>query len=206
MLVVLLAGFARTVNAQWTVAPETTPPEQTEPPLESVQVAPSEPPPNGFTRRHRVGIQVGGTGIVQVAYRYRALGPVHLEAGFMGASHFGNVSAGVLVGVPLHDRWFAYAGLGGAVMATFGRKPAEGCDARTSECPSIDGSETLLYLHVRAGVGLALDAGQRHLLSLDVGGWRGTWYKSDADASGNKTESSGAITLPMAGLSYFFGF
>jgi hypothetical protein len=63
-----------------------------------------------------------------------------------------------------------------------------------------------VFLHVRACIGLALGATRRHLLSLDVGGWRGPWWKSDTDAAGRETKSSGTVTLPMAGLSYFFVF
>jgi hypothetical protein len=177
-----------------------------EPPSAEPTEPPGLSPPDGFDRRHRIGIQIGGTGLGQVVYRIRAVGPIHFEAGLMGADHVGNVSAGVLVGVPVANRWFPYVGVGGGAMWAFGPKTAKGCDSKASNCPTVDGSDTLVFLHLRAGVGLALGATRRHLVSLDVGGWYGPWWKRETDAAGGETKSSGTVTLPMAGLSYFFVF
>jgi hypothetical protein len=125
------------------------------------------------------------------------------RVGALGADHGANLSAGVVVGFPVANRWFPYMGFGGGTMWAFGPKKTEGCDPKMTDCPTVDGSETLLFLHLRVGVGSAFGATRRHMLSLDVGGWRGSWSKSEGDAAGNKTESSGTITLPMAGVSYF---
>jgi len=78
------------------------------PPSVAAPVQPLRPPrppgPNGFERRHRVGGQLGGTGIVQIVYRYRVEGPVHLEVGAAGM-HGANLSAGAVVGAPFANRF-----------------------------------------------------------------------------------------------------
>jgi len=89
-------------------------------------------------------------------------------------------------------------------MWTFGRRKADGCDPKKTDCLTVDSSETLAFLHLRVGVGCAFGGTRRHLLSLDVGGWRGTWSKNEGDPAAHHTESSGRIRLPMVGLSYFF--
>ncbi|HXT99646.1 MAG TPA: hypothetical protein VN903_01550 [Polyangia bacterium] len=162
---------------------------------------PARPPgPNGFDRRHRVGGQLGGTGIFQIVYRYRAAGPVHLEIGAAGI-HGANLSAGAVVGGPFANRWFPYFGFGGGFM--IGGGPSnEGCDPGATTCPRR--SDSFPFLHARVGIGVGFGATRRNLLSLDVGGWYGRHDKSETDAAGHTTESSKMIALPMAGLSYFF--
>ena len=174
------------------------------PPSVAAPVQPLRPPrppgPNGFERRHRVGGQLGGTGIVQIVYRYRVEGPVHLEVGAAGM-HGANLSAGAVVGAPFANRWFPYFGFGGGFM--IGGGPSnEGCDPGAATCPHR--SDSFPFLHARVGIGVGFGAARRNLLSLDVGGWYGKHYKSETDAAGLTTESSRMIALPMAGLSYFF--
>lgn len=180
------------------------PPAAWPPPVTSSEPAPLPPPPNAFDRRHRLGVQLGGTGAFQVVYRYRAAGPLHLEVGGLGADHGVNVSAGVVVGVPVANRWFPYAGFGGGMMGAFGPKTPDGCDPKATDCPLVTDSDTLLVLHARAGVGFAFGATRRHLLSVDVGGWWGRHLASRTDAAGVETRSSARVLMPMAGLSYLF--
>ncbi len=99
------------------------------------------PAPDAFQARNQVGVQIGSTGIFQFVYRLRAFGPLHLEAGAMGADHVANFSAGVLVGVPLVRRWFPYVGFGGGVMWGFGPKTADGCDPSATMCPLVTDSD-----------------------------------------------------------------
>ena len=113
--------------------------------------------------------------------------------------HGANVSAGAVVGRPVGNRWFPYAGFGGGFM--FGGTPK--CDATKTDCPN-ERDESLPFLHARVGVGLALGAARRSLVSLDVGGWYGMHYVRETDPAGGKTEWSKRIAMPMAGLSYFF--
>lgn len=40
------------------------------------QQAVASPSPDGFQRRHQVGAQIGGSGVFQAVYRYRAAGPL----------------------------------------------------------------------------------------------------------------------------------
>ncbi len=157
-----------------------------------------------FQGRHQVGGQVGGTGIFQFVYRFRALGPLHLEAGAFGADHGGNVSAGVLFGVPVVNRLFPYVGLGGGAMWAFGPTAADGCDPKTTACPTVTNSDTMLFLHLRAGIGVAFGTPRRHLLSIDVGGWRGHHIAERTDAAGIVTKTTTAVLTPMAGLSYLY--
>ncbi len=164
------------------------------------------PPSSGFERRHRVGGQVGGTGLLQAVYRYRAAGPLHLEVGGLAADHGANVSAGLLVGFPVANRWFPYAAFGGGLMGGFGPKPADGCDPKTTDCPIVTDRDTLAFLHLRAGIGVGLGARRRHLVSADAGGWWGTHAATRTDAAGVETHSSKGVLMPMAGLSYFFAF
>src|SRR5262249_55418554 len=95
----------------------------------------ASPSPSGFDRRHRVGVQIGGTGALQVVYRYRAAGPLHLEAGALAADHGGNLSAGFLLGAPVANRWFPYLGFGGGWLYAFGPKRPDGCDPMAMDCP-----------------------------------------------------------------------
>jgi hypothetical protein len=162
------------------------------------------PPASGFEGRHRVGAQLGGTGVLQAVYRYRAIGPLHLELGALGVDHAANVSAGVLVGVPIADRWFPNVGLGGGAMWAFGPRTANGCDATTTDCPTVTDSDTLRFVHARVGVGVAFGATRRHLLSADFGGWRGTHVANRTDAAGHVTQTSTTVFRPVLGLSYFF--
>jgi hypothetical protein len=176
-------------------------------PLPPPPPAPPRPArPLAFTQhRHYVGAQLGGTGLLQAVYRYRAVGPVHLEVGGLGADHVGNASVGVLVGVPFGDRLFPYAGFGGGWAASFGPRSPDGCSsAKASDCPGGEGSDTMLFLHLRAGIGFAVGRSNRHLLAADVGGWVGTELSSRTDALGMTTRWSTRLLTPIAGLSYFF--
>src|SRR4051812_34548380 len=132
---------------------------------------------SGFERRHQMGIQIGGTGMIQGVYRLRAVGPVHLEIGALAGPHgVGNVSAGLLIGVPIAHRWFLYGGSGGGWLFDFGPTIESGCDPAVRMADG-SGENTLAFLHARIGIGIALGRTCRHLISLDVGGWRGTWTK-----------------------------
>src|SRR5262249_42577446 len=71
---------------------------------------PPAPPPSGFERRHQFGLQIGGTGLFQLAYRFRATPPIYFEFSTFGADHGGNASTGLVVGRPVANRWFPYAG------------------------------------------------------------------------------------------------
>ena len=153
-----------------------------------------------------MGAQAGGSGLFQAVYRLRMIGPVHVEVGGLAADHGGNASLGLLVGAPLPGRrWLPYVAAGVGTLWAFGPQTAQGCDPKTTaDCPTVDGSESLAFAHLRAGIGLALGATHRHLLSLDVGAWRGGWAKLRTDVTRTTTRTSGRTTMPMAGLSYFF--
>jgi|KBSMisStandDraft_5_1062788.scaffolds.fasta_scaffold381576_2 hypothetical protein len=169
-------------------------------------VAPAAPAPRGFELRHRVGAQIGGTGVLQAVYRYRLAGPLHLEAGGAGADHGANLSAGILIGSPIANRWFPYVGFGGAAMWAFGPRTPDGCDAKTTACPLVTDSDSYLVAHARIGIGVALGPPRKHLLSIDAGGWWGVHHSSRTDVAGVETQSKSRVLTPMAGISYFFAF
>lgn len=159
--------------------------------------------PSGFERRHHAGAQLGGSGIFQLVYRFHADGPVYLETGLFGADHGANVSAGVVLGKPVANRWFPYVGFGGGFMFGAGPPPKEGCDPTMTTCPEKTGT-SFPYLHARAGIGCAFGGTRRNLVSLDVGGWYGKAYDTWNDTAHNTINTSKMVLTPMAGVSYFF--
>jgi len=186
-------------------SPSPTWPSDTWPPPREA-LASRPPPPDPFERhRHFVGAQLGGTGVLQFVYRYRAFGPLHLEVGGLGADHVGNASVGVLVAAVVSRRMFLHAGLGGAWAAAFGPKSPDGCtSAKASDCPAGESSDTMLFVHVRAGLGFTLGRSRRQLLAVDVGAWFGRELSSRTDSLGLETHWSTPVRTPMAGFSYFF--
>jgi hypothetical protein len=181
---VLVAAAA--ANAQSPAAP--APPAQAE---------------SGFAARHRLGLQIGGSAVFQVAYRYRMMGPLHVDLGLAGLPHSPvNGSLGVVAGAPADNRWFLYVGVGvgHAGIERSGMIDGRGCYGMPG-CPN--GGDYLSFLYGRAGVAVALGATRRHLVGLDVGGWYGSHRKREEDAAGVETSWSRRIVWPMAGLSYF---
>jgi len=172
------------------------------PPSAAAETVVAPPPPP----RHQLGVQVGGTGFLQVAYRFRLAGPVHLDTGLFGAPHGTNMSLGVLVMPPAGRRWLPYVGLGGGVAGAFGPKVADGCDPAMTDCPLGSASTTLTFLHARAGIAFAFDDALKNMFALDVGGWWGAITDRDTDAAGVKTQTSRRILWPMAGLAYLHAF
>jgi hypothetical protein len=173
-------------------------------PLPVYAPRPPRPPrplgPSGFERRHQVGGQIGGTGLIQAVYRLRVAGPFHMEIGALGADHGANFSSGAVIGSPVANRWFPYLGFGGGLMLAGG--PEGACDPMKT-CPEKNG-EDFAYLHARVGIGVAFGATRRNLISLDVGGWYGRHREDWVDASNKRYTTSKMTALPMAGLSYFF--
>jgi hypothetical protein len=164
------------------------------------------PAPDAFQARHQAGAQVGSTGFFQFVYRFRVLGPLHLDAGAFAVDHGGDVSAGLLVGVPVARRWFPYLGFGGGLMWAFGPKTADGCDPKTTMCPTVTDSDSLSFLYARVGLGVALGAQRQYLLSVDVGGWRGSHSAHRSDPAGVDMKTTTAVRMPMAGLSCLYAF
>ena len=154
--------------------------------------------------RHQVGFQAGGSGFAQVVYRYRFLGPLHLDVGMLGAppdAVLGNVSLGLVATFENRTRFVPYAASGfGAAFV--GHRP-KGCDPSTSDCPDL--GDGLAYGYGRAGVGLIVDAARRHLISLDVGVWYGRHDSTTEEGTSTVTTRT-RFLWPMAGLSYLYTF
>jgi hypothetical protein len=173
------------------------------PPPAAAQPAPEQQP---WERRHRLGVQVGGTGFLQMVYRYRVAGPVHLDTGLFGAPHGSNMSAGLVAMFPAGTRWLPYVGLGGGLAGEGGPKQDDSCDPAMTDCPLGKGSTVLRFVYARAGIGLAVDDARRNMLALDVGVWWGTIVGHDTTAAGVETKTSRRILWPMAGFAYLHTF
>jgi hypothetical protein len=101
---------------------------------------------------------------------------------------------------------FLHGGVGGGWAASFGPKAPDGCTSpKPSDCPAGEGSDTMLFIHVRAGLGFTLGRSRRQMLAFDVGGWFGRELSSRTDSLGLKTNWSTPLRTPMAGFSYFVG-
>jgi hypothetical protein len=156
--------------------------------------------PRSLTARHRFGVQVGGSGIFQVVYRLRALGPVHLDVGAFGAPHGIGGSGGLVADLIRRERWTLYVGGGIGAGAIIGSVPVDGCDASRTDCERMSSAFEAAYGHARAGVAIHFGARRRHSLGLDLGVWHGV-HRDRED--GEVTERD-AFTIPMAGASYLF--
>jgi hypothetical protein len=145
-----------------------------------------------FERRHYLGLQAGGTGIFQFAYRLRTVDRLHLDLGGFALNGMANASAGLLYDVRLGDRTAVYAGVGGGVIPSVGENA---CDD-PEQCT---GGTSWRFVYSRAGLALRFGAQHRDVLGVDVGVWRG-W--SHETRPGLTREES--FTWPMVGLSYHY--
>ncbi len=203
-IAIVMTGSAARAQDAYPPAPDPPTVAQPPPPAYRPPVAQPRPPgPSGFERRHHVGGQIGGTGLVQAVYRLRVVGPFHMEVGALGADHGANFSTGVVIGSPVGNRWFPYVGLGGGFMLAGGPTVMVVCEPPQTTCTETNG-EDFAYMHARVGIGVAFGATRRNLISLDIGGWYGRHREGFIDETQRKYETSKMTALPMAGLSYFF--
>lgn len=147
-------------------------------------------------RRAALGVQLGGSGFVQLVFRY-AFVPryLHLEVGALawGPEAFLNGSAGLSLELPTPRGFAPYVAVGAGAAYVFGSTDDEPCDGL--ECPQSSTSEALVFGSGR--VGLAKYFG-RHRVGVDVGAWLG---RVDEDKATGDT----GFLWPMAGLSYHYG-
>jgi len=146
-----------------------------------------------FNRRHYFGVQLGGTGVIQWAYRVRAVDRLHVDLGFFGLNGFFDGSAGLLYDVWLGSRTALYFGAGGGAAGGVGE--GDPCEEGT-ECTD---STILTFGYLRAGFAVRTGAHHRDVLGFDVGLWRGTKTES-----GPSVEYRSNFTWPMAGFSYHY--
>ena len=162
--------------------------------------SPPAPPPwtlDLAQSRHQVGVQLGGSAVFQVVYRSPGLGPFHLEVGLAGLPEIGpvNGSLGTLIAFPLANRWLPYLGLGAGTLAISNGTASDRAGT----------NDVFRYGSARIGLGVALGAQRRHLLSFDVGFWAGAHLVTHVDDAGNVTNVSSRFFIwPMFGLSYFY--
>jgi hypothetical protein len=150
-------------------------------------------------RRSALGFQLGGTSFLQLIYRLRLSGPLLLDFGGFGfvlppGGAGANVSAGLVVDVPVRRRWSMYTGAGGAAAFLFG---ADG-----------EGAGTLAEAHIYGRLGFAVRLGAEHLDQVGIDG--GVWYGAKSRDERRTTEEnitiethdSSRLFWPMAGVFY----
>jgi hypothetical protein len=177
-----------------------TPPAATPAPV-AIPAAGAARAPEG---RHQLGLQVGGSGVVQVAYRLRVVGPLHLDVGALGLPHSPfHATIGVLAAIPVSDRWRPYLGIGAGHAGLLGRSYPAGCMPDAPGCEATETFDYINYFSGRVGVGYALGADRRHTLGIDIGAWYGWRGESREAPDGSTSRTSRRFVWPMGGVSYF---
>jgi hypothetical protein len=117
-------------------------------------------------RRNYIGMQVGGTGYLHVVYRRRLFDPLLFEVGalpfVLNGGGLIEVSAGLLVDVPLTRRFSVYAGGGASAAIVFGGEGEDG--ASTTD---------VSFVYGRLGIAVRLGVEQRDQLGLEGDLWNG---------------------------------
>jgi hypothetical protein len=150
--------------------------------------------------RHQVGVQLGGSGPLQLIYRVRAVGPLSVEAGLFGAPPWAMASAGLVAETPQLGRWSLYAGAGAGAIVVAAEHRCGPADPQT--CTD---SGSWRYLHARAGVAVVIHeptGAGAHRIAADIGYWRGT----ARDHAAGRMSVDRPFAIPMVGLSYLIGF
>jgi hypothetical protein len=149
------------------------------------------------SERWLVGAQIGGTGFLQGVARLRVVGPLHLEVGGLafGPPAMMNLSAGVVVDIPITAQLVPYVGGGGGYGVMINETVDPECGAEP-QCRIIAVADTITFGHARLGI--AYRFVDRHLrIGLDGGLWYGT-HVEDWEP-GPKHEDR--LLWPMAGFS-----
>jgi hypothetical protein len=166
---------------------------------------PGPPRQRVATTRHAIGVQVGGSAFLQAMYRFRAWGPLHLEVGGAGLPHGlpSNMTLGTTLAFFRDERWFPYVG-GGVAVAGFDAINSQPCQVMNMPCDHEGRARVLRYLHVRAGLGIALGDRRCHSLAAELNVWGGQYLVRNRAATGAESRSSRSFVWPMPGVSYFF--
>jgi len=146
--------------------------------------------------RHQFGAELGGTGVFQLVYRLRLVGPVYLDTGAFAAPHGANISGGLLVELESFGRWAVHVGGGAGGAATFGAGMRTDC---IQDAPCADASE-IAYGYGRFGFDLKLGSARRHSIGFDVGLWRGI----HRERAGDTIIKREPLFIPMVGVGYLF--
>jgi len=171
-----------------------------QPPMPPSPAVEGKTPESNPGRRHFIAMELGGAAFVQGVYRFRALGPLHLEIGAFGAPHFLSGSLGTTLGTLIHQRWFPHLGVG--VGAAGGATPPDECAAGTSPCSA--GTTDTIYRYARAGLGVAFGAERRHMIAIELAAWRGREEKTVTAIGGSMTSTSRSISWYLPGVAYQF--
>lgn len=142
--------------------------------------------------RGRFGLQVGGPNYAEMMLRYRLVGPLHVEGGFMIVPGPLMASAGLVLAQPVAGRLEVYAALGASGIAWFS---TDSCPEGSRGCVDADAA---LFATARAG--LSIPAG-RGAITIDAGVWRGT----ARDYGSPDVHGERHFTVPMVGVGYWWG-
>ena len=149
--------------------------------------------PEAFERRHYLGVQLGSTGLFQVAYRVRAVDRLHVDMGLFGSNGAYNTSVGLLFDFWLGQRTAAYLGAGGGALGAVGENDC-GSENEASDCVTSGGH---VFGYLRGGLAVRVGTEYRDVLGFDVGLWHGISHESGPNVS-----RDAPFTWPMAGFSY----
>lgn len=145
-------------------------------------------------RRHYLGVQLGGSSALQLAYRLRMVDRLHLDVGTWASPGVFNGSAGPLFDFPMSTRTSPYVSAGGGFLGAGGER--EPCDSD----PQCVESSVKVFVYFRAGVSVRLGSERRDVLGFDAGLWRGT----STDSGPNGVVREETFLWPMAGFSYHY--
>ncbi len=163
----------------------------------ALPAAPREQPvPEPRRSRAYFGVQLGGSGAVQLAFRGALVGPLHLELGVLawGPGFFVNGSAGLALELPLARGWAPYVAGGGGAWYVAGHSEQEPCDEPRDPCPSTAEHASRVFGYARVGVAKYFG---RHRVAADAGVWLGR-------ESDGPPERSERFLWPMLGASYHY--
>jgi hypothetical protein len=151
-------------------------------------------------KRHRIGIEVGGSAYAQVAYRLRLSERTLIQTGgLLGPSNVvpGNVTLGGIVEIYDNAAMTTYIGAG-ATYAFVAGKSFRGGDR-------YDLWQERIFGYGRVGLALKVGDGEG-LLALELGSWAGVRQDRHDywDARPTKLAFRHSFLRPMLGLSYFW--
>jgi hypothetical protein len=154
-----------------------------------------------------LGVQLGGSGYVQLVLNYRVAGPLSLEGGgfLFGPPPMLNGSLGFVLDAPLSPAFRPYVGSGGGFgfLIAEGRNVPDDCDPDLEDCPGFAGDTASTFLYARLGLAVLLGRELRDAIRLEGGAWYGILHDDIGDDS---LTSSRTFLWPMAGFSYLRAF
>jgi hypothetical protein len=155
-----------------------------------------EPLPDILTGHH-FGLQLGGSAIATVNYRYNISENLLLDAGIFPASDFGIFTGGIILTTGM-ENWGIYLGLGMTLQSGF--NPA--VNRNDIYYDTIMGKD--IFGYIRAGIHIPLHGIHHHLL-IDASFWSGKTSEQIEAPAGTKWKTH-AFSRIVPGISYNYAF